>query len=92
MEKTMDWLEEELRRSLAKEEPPAGFDDRVRRRLVRRFPRWPAAIAAAVLLTGGAEIYQWHRGRVARERVLLAMRITGGKLRQVQAHFRGGLR
>ncbi len=87
----MDWLEEELKRALAREEPPAGFEARVRRRMVRAFPRWVAAAAAVMALLGGTEAYRWHCGQLAKRQVMLAMRIAGSKLNRVQSHFRGDM-
>jgi hypothetical protein len=89
----MDWLENELKQALARDEPPPGFEARVRRRLHRTFPRWFAVAAAvAVLAAGGAESYRRHRGQVARQQVMLAMRIAAGKLNQVQVHLRENTR
>jgi hypothetical protein len=89
----MDWLEHELKQALAREEPPAGFDTRLRRRLQRRVPRWLAVAAAIAALAGGAaESYRRHRGQAAREQVMLAMRIAAGKLNQVQVHLRENTR
>ena len=91
----MDWLEEELKQALARKDPSPDFDSRVaaatRRRanvvMMRR--RWVAAAAAVVVMIGANEGYQWHRGQVAKEQVMLAMRIAGGKLNRVQMEMRG---
>jgi hypothetical protein len=85
----MDWLEEELKRALAREEPPSGFEFRVWRRLRRKIPWWLAAAAALTLLAGGTEAWHWRRGQVASRQVMLAMRIAGGKLNLVQMRLRG---
>jgi hypothetical protein len=89
----MDWLEQELRQALEHKMPPAGFAGRVKAaaRRPRRFvPRplarqWMAAAAAAMLLVAGGSLeYREYRGRVAKERVLLALRITAGRLHYIQ--------
>jgi hypothetical protein len=85
----MDWLEEELKRALSREEPPPGFEFRAWRRLRRKFPWWLAAAAALMLLAGGAEAWHWRRGQAASRQVMLAVRIAGGKLNLVQMHLRG---
>ena len=86
----MDWLEQELKQALARKEPAADFDARVRRRTVRVMPRvmprWMAAAAAVVVLFGGGAMYRRHQGEEAKEKVMLAMRIAGAKLNRVQAH------
>jgi len=70
----MDWLEEELKQALARKEPGAGFDARVRARLHRRPPQWLAIAAAIVVTIGAGEAWQQYRGRVAKEQVMTAMR------------------
>ena len=94
----MDWLEEELKQALERKMPSADFAARVtaRPRLERRSGpagrhwmaprRWMTAAAAAhlLLMAGGATEYREYRGRVAKERVLLALRITAGKLNYIQ--------
>jgi hypothetical protein len=88
----MDWLEEELKRALERKTPAADFASRVtaaaavERRSGRAGRRWMVAAAAAALLlmAGGAAEYREYRGRVAKERVLLALRITAGKLNYIQ--------
>lgn len=55
-------------------------------------PRWlPAAAAVLVIVSGaagGGAAYRRHQGMVAKERVMLAVRITAGKLNRIQAHMR----
>jgi hypothetical protein len=86
----MDWLEEELKQALERKMPAADFASRVtaaaERRWGRAGRRWMVAAAAAALLlmAGGAAEYREYRGRVAKERVLLALRITAGKLNYIQ--------
>jgi hypothetical protein len=86
----MDWLEQELKQALARKEPAADFDARVRRRLPRimprKTPRWLAAAAALVVIAGGGALYRRHQGEQAKEQIMLAMRLAGSKLNQVQAH------
>jgi hypothetical protein len=86
----MDWLEQELAKALARKEPAAGFDGRVRARLHRR-PRW-LAIAATILVmmgAGGEAAWRQHRGQLAKEQVMTAMRIAGSKLTRVQMQLKG---
>ena len=91
----MDWLEEELKSALNRKEPSEGFDARVKEAVskpkVIQMPkrRWLAAAAAVIVLAGAGEGYRWHRGQVAKDQVMLAMRITGGKLNRVQMQIAG---
>lgn len=84
----MDWLEEELKRALERKMPPADFRSRVAAAAERpRWPRgrpWMAAAAAVVLMAGGSLEYREYRGRVAKQRVLLALRITADRLNYIQ--------
>lgn len=85
----MDWLEQELKKALDRKMPPADFAARVKAAAAvpkRRWymPRWMAAAAAVLLMAGGSVEYREYRGRVAKERVLLALRITAGKLTYIQ--------
>ncbi|HTS65688.1 MAG TPA: hypothetical protein VMH28_26880 [Candidatus Acidoferrales bacterium] len=82
----MDWLDEELKQALARKEPGADFDARVRRKLVRTTPRWLAAAAAVIVIAGGGALYRRHQGEQAKEQVMLAVRLTGAKLNRVQVH------
>jgi len=86
----MDWLEQELAQALARKEPAAGFDARVRARLNRR-PQWLAIAATVLVMLGVGEA--WHvrqqEGQLAKEQVMTAMRIAGGKLNRVQTHLKG---
>jgi len=85
----MDWLEEELTQALARKEPSPGFESRVRARLARR-PQWLPIAAALLMLVGASEAWQQYRGYQAKEQVMAAMRIAGGKLNRVQAKISGG--
>ena len=62
---------------------------RVRARLHSR-PRW-LAIAATILVMVGAGEAAWrqHEGYLAKEQVMTAMRIAGGKLNRVQLQLKG---
>ena len=51
--------------------------------------RWLAAAAALLVIVGGGEGYRRHRGQEAKEQVMLAMRIAGGKLNRVQMQMKG---
>lgn len=99
MAEHIDEFENELREHLQARSAPAGFADRVMRRVERPRPRrvwrflWQpvwrwAAVAALLLITvlGGLEHERQERlaGERARRQVLLALRITGTALRQVQ--------
>ena len=84
----MDWLEQELAKALARKEPAAGFDGRVRARLHRR-PRWLAIAATILVMMGGAEAWRQYQGQVAKEQVMTAMRIAGSKLNRVQMQLKG---
>lgn len=92
----IDAFEAELREQLQARPAPQGFADRVMARVPAKRPshlpwqpiwRW-AAIAAvlAVTVLGGMEHERQQRiaGERAREQVLLALRITGSTLHQVQ--------
>jgi hypothetical protein len=90
----MDWLEEELKSALSRKEPSEEFDARlaaeVRRSKIAAFPRrWVAAAAALIVLAGAGEGYRRYEGRVAKDQVMLAMRITGAKLNRVQMQIAG---
>ena len=99
VEKTDDF-ERELREQLRTREAPAGFAARVMARASERrasswkwfgfgMPVWRWAVAAllvAGMVVGGVEHDRQQRiaGAQAREQVLLALRITGSTLRDVQ--------
>jgi hypothetical protein len=56
---------------------------------VFNLPRW-LPVAAAVLVTAGSGAVAWrrHEGMVAKDQVMLAMRITAGKLNHIQTHMK----
>lgn len=47
-----------------------------------------ATAAALVIVSGGSLAYRRHEGRVAKEQVMTAMRITAGKLNHIQARVK----
>jgi hypothetical protein len=81
-------FEDELRSALRRQEPPAGFANRV---LARTRPKgtrrsWvAAAIAAGLLLSLGGFEYRQYEGRKAKRELLLALEIAGSKLSIAQA-------
>ncbi len=88
----MDWLDAELKSALARKNPPADFAARVTdaasRHRLSVMPRWLPAAAAILIIAGGSGIaYREHQGRVAKEQVMLAMRITAAKLDHIQSHI-----
>jgi hypothetical protein len=100
----MDWLEQELKRALARKEPPAGFADEVTEAVEEATPRrsrhrviawprrtvapWLAAAAAVVLMVGGGMGYRWHQGMVAKRQVMQAFAIAGGQLNHLRTHLK----
>jgi len=87
----MDWLEQELKQALARKEPPPGFPARVGRAVARRPPvaaRWMATAAAIIVTAGGSAAWREHQGRIAKDQVMAAMRITAAKLYHIQTRVR----
>lgn len=87
----MDWLEEELKRALARQDPPPGFAGRLSaQRFTAGVParRWLAVAASLLVLLGGGVSYRWYEGVQAKKQVMLAVRLTAGKLSRVQSHIR----
>ena len=84
----MDWLEQELTHALARKEPAAGLDGRVRARM-HRGPRWLAIAVTILVMAGASEAWRQHQGQLAKEQVMTAMRIAGSKLNRVQMHLKG---
>lgn len=90
-------LENDLKRALRRESPPAGFSSRVLERIARdEAPKrkWWRAVAASLTLTailgawGAREMHQRREGERAKEQVLLALRIAGEKVRYAQDEVR----
>jgi hypothetical protein len=78
-------FEDELRSAFGRQEPPAGFADRVLARTrpkgAARHTSWvAAAIAAGLLLSLGGFEYRQYEGRKAKRELLLALEIAGSKL------------
>jgi len=78
-------FEDELRSALRRQEPPAGFSDRVlartRHKGAPRRAGWIAiAIAAGLVLSMGGFEYRQYEGRKAKRELLLALDIAGSKL------------
>jgi len=84
----MNEFEHDLRSALRREQPPAGFTERVLARTgVKTAPRtgWMAAtIAACLLLSIGGFEYRQYQGRKAKNELLLALEIAGSKLNLVE--------
>lgn len=60
-----------------------------RRTRVFTLPRWlPVAAAVLVIAGSGGVAWRRHQGMVAKDQVMLAMRITAGKLNHIQTHMR----
>ena len=86
----MDWLEQELKRALARKPPGEDFAGRVsaavRRSAGGRVPlrRWMAVAASVALLAAGSAGYRQYEGIRAKRQVMLAVRLAGGTLNRVQ--------
>ena len=82
-------FEDELRSVLHRQDPPAGFADRVlaraRPKAAARRASWiAAAIAAGLLLSVGGFEYRQYEGRKAKRELVLALEIAGSKLNIAQ--------
>ena len=88
----MDWLEKELKQALERKEPSPDFAARVaaatRPRRPFPVPRWLGVAASVAVIFGGGLAYRHHEGVVAKERVMLAMKITAGKLNHIQTRVK----
>jgi len=84
----MDWLEDELKRAFARQEPPADFAARAiaraRRHRGTMLPRWAIAAAGVLAVAAGGYDYRWRRGEAAKREVLLAFRITATKVNHIR--------
>jgi hypothetical protein len=96
----MTQFERDLHQSLQRRNPPPGFAERVLARTsdidahgrARAFApftwRWAAATAMIALVIAGAAFYREHLRETAaeqsKEQLLLALQITGSRLRVVQ--------
>ena len=92
----MNQCERDLHESLRRREPPADFAARVLARTSEpRLPgiffwRWLAVAAAVVLVIGGSMRIQEQRraeSEKAKEHLMIAFRITGSKVRDIQARL-----
>jgi hypothetical protein len=98
----MSSFEEELKRALARVEPPEGFTERLAARIASMPPskaplskrpvylRWAAIAATAVMIFSGLA-YQHQRqvqGQQAKEKLFVALRITSSKLQQTQQQIK----
>jgi len=91
-------LENDLRRALRRESPPAGFAGRVMQRIEhaeherpRSRPMWWRAAAATVMLAavlGGYRIHEIRKGEQAKEQILRAMSIASEKAAYAQKQVR----
>jgi hypothetical protein len=89
----MDWLEEELKRALAREEPPCRElrlkPTQARMPVPLRLKRQLAVAAClAVVGVGSAAGWREYRGVTAKKQVMLAVRIAGSRLSRIQAQVR----
>jgi hypothetical protein len=94
MKERFNDVEGELEYALRREEPPAGFAERVLSRVGERpaarlpFVQWAAAAALVAAVAGGFDYIgkqeQRAEGEAAKERVVLALHIAGTKLQLVQ--------
>jgi len=88
----MDWLEDELRRAMASEDPPDGFAERVlarRERGTSSARRWLAAAAMVVVAAGAAGAWRQHQGNQAKQEVMLALRLASAPMDRIQSEIRG---
>jgi len=88
----MDWLEDELRRALPRQESPDGFADRVLARSGRGSSgarRWLAAAAMVVVAAGAGGAWRQHEGNEAKQEVMLAMRLASAPVHRIQSEVRG---
>ncbi len=101
----MKSFEDELRQALRRREPPPGFAERVlaragaRQRQPRRPAwldwRWLAPVAALLVLTVGLNLFLERRRRLAgeqaKQQVMLALQLTGSKLRYAQERVQAAM-
>jgi len=94
----MDWLEDELQQALRRQEPSPDFEARVTSTVSRQvnaamrpvllMPRWLATAAAVLAIAGAGAGYRYHQGHVAKEQVMLAMRLAGSRLNRIQMQMK----
>jgi len=94
----MSQFERDLRESLRRHQPPAGFAEQViaraRAREKRAAPmplRWLAAAALVVLMIGGVVFVREQRRQAEAERnkqqLIVALQITSSKLNRIQGRL-----
>ena len=76
----MEELEQHLKAVLHRIDPPPGFEARAVRRRSRPSLKWAAALATAAMIVAGV----YWQGEIAKERVMVALKLTGTKLQQIQ--------
>lgn len=74
----MDWLEEELKKALAREERPVRTPAR----------KWLAVAAAVIVTASGAAAWRQHQGMVAKEQLKLAIGMAAVRVHHIQAEVR----
>ena len=103
----MSHLDDELREALRRQQPPAGFTQRVLARVAERqrsrwktllaafrMPRlrWAAAAAVVVAMVAGFQFQRQRQiraqGELAKEQVVLALRITASELQVARQKVR----
>lgn len=93
---SFDHLDQQLREAFRRVEPPPGLEQRillrVRPRPPRTLPRWLAAAAVAVLVTGGSVGFlRWQQDRLrvreaerVRQQIALTLEITSRALARTE--------
>ena len=81
----MDWLEEELKKALAREMPARDFAAPRRRPAWRG---WAAAAAVLVVSTGSGIGYRQYQGREAKRELKLALDIAAAKTSRIKTQLR----
>ena len=84
----MNQFEDQLRQTLSRKQPAAGFVDKVLLKTTpkNRLWRWQAIAALAACLAGVGiyETYRYQQGQFAKQQLLLAIRITSEKTHVAQ--------
>ena len=78
----MDWLEEELKRALVREDPPPGWFAPAPAR--RPWRKWLAVAATVMVAASSAAGYRHHQGTVAKEKLKLAVGIAAVRVHHIQ--------
>jgi hypothetical protein len=96
----MSNFEEQLRRALGRQEPPAGFAGRVMARIPDggqvapwwRFTwaGWASAAALVMIVVGGLRYHEYRKAEQAKEQFMLALEITAQKLALVERKIGAG--